>query len=193
MEEILMIINIAVCMFGSRMDLSKIHSIESYITSIFNEKYQVAFFNNFTHADYLKNLFSVCYQKQKYEFENNIIFEGCIALNMDHAAVVDNLLIAEKDIKFFQKLDVNTLYFLSGGNRNNKTRIDMTGFFANSFVFDTVCNFPIIDITVSRDRNEAIPNEIEEKFYWFAKSLKIKTKCINYENSSLFKRTTENN
>lgn len=188
-----MIISIAVCMFGASIDLSKISAIESYLKSIFDEKYRLIFFNNFTYTHYLKNLFNVCYEKQKYEFENNIIFEGCIALNIDHSTVVDNLLIAEKDIKFFQKLDVNTLYFLSGDNTNTKTRIDMTGFFANSFVFDTVCNFPIIDINVDQDRDDDIPTKIEEKFYWFAKSLKIKTKCINYENSSLFKRTTENN
>lgn len=183
-----MLYNIAVCIFGSQFDLAKTLKIESYLKSLFDSKFNLVFFNDFTNQNYLKNLFNVCYQKQKYEFEKRTIFEGCIALNIDNNLVTENLLITKKDIDLFLNLDLNTLYFLSGENKNNKTCIDISGFFANSFIFDTVCNFPLMDIQISQDRDDTVPRNIEEKFYWFNKSLKIKTKCVNYENCSLFKR-----
>lgn len=184
---------IAVCIFGKEFNQEKILVIESKTRSLFPNSDQLVFFHDFTNPNPLRNLFNVSYKKQKYEFERKIFFTGCLALSIDDDRISQEL-ITSKEVDLFSQLDKNTLYFLTGSMNLSTiykcayTSIDPLGFFTNSFLFDLACNFVNVNSTFETDRNEPSPSHIGERFYWYLKTLKIKTHCINYENRSLFKR-----
>lgn len=184
--------NIAICLFGPALNESNVLKVEAQLSSFLSEGNKLVYFRDFSNLNPLKNLFNVCWKKQEFEFTNKTIFDTCIAIDPDLFLSCEQELIKETDIKKISMPDIDTMYFLEGSG-GNFISIKLSGFFSNSFIFDSICNFSILNLDIDEDRTGGIPSTIEERFYWFVKSLKIKTVCINYENCSLFKRPTTHN
>lgn len=185
--------HIALCTIGSSFDSNEVEKIESHIYMLTRKNFFLSCFRDFNSDSVIKNLFNVCWNKQQYEYQHRIFFDICIAINANLFYSYDGTnLLDDLSIKYLLNPELETLYFLSGktGRFNG---IQLTGFFCNSFLFDLVCNYSLLDIKINEDRLGGIPTLFDERFYWFLKSYKIKTQCINYENSNLFKRSTPNN
>lgn len=184
--------SIAVCLYGKEFDQSKIEKIESYFYMLLKENNNISFFKSFTDIDMMENLCNICWHKQTHEFENKVLFDSCLAINSDLFLDYSDPLIDVNNLEDLENPNINTLYFLTGTSKRF-IEIEPTGFFCNSFIFDLVCNYSFTNLKIDEDRLGGIPRLLGERFYWFIKSFKIKTQCINYENSNLFKRSTSHN
>jgi organic radical activating enzyme len=166
---------IAVCLYGSQG--ANLIKIKEHFNEKLSQTFNIDYYAHFDDTDLYKNLWISNFKKRQVEIEDNFEYYACIAFDVSKDWD-DTLLIPEENI------ENNTLYFLKGGMNDIQaaTKIDLSIFFANSHIFDIVCSYELV--------RKSINLVNEEAFYYYLKTLKINTKCINYENSSLFKRPT---
>lgn len=169
---------IACCFYGNKLPDDTISKICSDLTG---ENIHVTTFMSYS-DDKFKSLESVAHIKRKYEIVNKFDFDICIAID----GITDSIIIPEP-------IDDNTVYYYSGAFINASTLICPGLFLAVSEIFDRACEF---NINLPNINAHWLPLEQQNssgKFFYHLKSLMIKTKCINYENSSLFIRSTKIN
>jgi hypothetical protein len=172
---------LGICLFGTLHDRAT--KFKEICYSKFGANFVIDLFEHYTTADAYKNLWLVNFKKRQHEINNRFEYSGCIALNVNENWDNDFIPIQYKEPA------LDKLYFAKGGIDlpRGATRISLAAFFASSHIFDMACSFGLargkfpFGIKARTD---------EEEFYHYLKSLKIKTECVNYENSSLFERTT---
>jgi hypothetical protein len=180
--------DIAICLYGPQhYDTSATRYLcQEQLSSKFNN---VAFYEHVGDSDPYKNLWLVSHKKRIEEINMREDYVMCLAIDASYQWP-DNKI----PIHIFSGFSLRPqfhekLYYLQGGINlpRGATAISLTGFFASSLIFDLACNYGLV-------RGKLPPgikaSSIEEEFYHYVKSLKIKTECVNYEDSSLFKRTT---
>jgi hypothetical protein len=147
-----MIKNIALCVFGNtpiKNDISlseKDYRIETFAVS---DKCQ------YTSMGLTAN------QKRQYEIYHKNNFDICIALQCEDVHLLNNL-------NFKHEID-NKIYYLNNVFYDNsyKKGISPSGFYANSLVFDRLCEFIFNKIDSSWDMTDAT------RFFYHIKSIKI--------------------
>lgn len=187
------ILNLAICIYGSKENRELVQRIRSENDRIFSG-HQVTYFEITSDPVLHKNLWLASFKKRQHELNNIVEFDVCLALNIDDEWIVDflyspsnpaiNLII---DPPKFKNISNEKLYFIKGAYSKGYTIISPSIFFASSLIFDLACNFGVARPMFPIERGRGTD---EEDFYFFLKTLRIKTECTNYENSSLFKRTT---
>lgn len=181
---------LAICFYGTVADIN-LEEIKKNCSTRFPE-YDIVYFENFGDIKPLKNLWLCSFKKRQYELDNGIEFNICIAVDpsVDWVSMwlnsINPLMIL--DSSKLKSISDDILYFPKGScSIRAVTSVPVCMFFASSHIFDLACNFIIALPSLPRDR---YTTTIDEDFYFFLKTLKIKTECSNYENSSLFKRAT---
>lgn len=176
---------IAICLYGLPTDT--VGRTKLLCSSIFKFSDPITYFESFGSSCVYENLWISAFKKRQHELDSKQVFDVCLAI--DTTSSIDILSkpeIAELNISEYRE---EKLYFITGEYFSNRgsTAISPSVFFSNSLIFDLACNFgKVFDKLPTFRKTETI----EEDFYYFLKTLKIKTRCVNYENSSLFKRTT---
>jgi len=168
--------NLAVCIFGNGK--TNVTQIKNKCTEAFVD-YNITFFYIPDNNEF-RSLWLTANEKRQYEIFNGRDFNLCMGIRDTDTSIIN-------DIKIKSSINTNILYF-SIGRFNNKyycTEIEPTGFYATSHIFDRVAEFIFTKIT---QINLRVDN-VSARFYFHLKYLKIKTECVNYENSYLFKRT----
>jgi hypothetical protein len=145
--------------------------------------YDIQYFENYDHADLYTNLWLSNFKKRQHEIVNRTEFTRCLALDASVEWPQNSL-----PIPYISGLS-EKLHYVKGGIDlpRGATRISLSAFFAPSQLFDIACGFGLM--------RGKFPDGIksisaEEEFYHYLKSLRIKPVCVNYEDSSLFERTT---
>jgi hypothetical protein len=176
MEEI---VNIAICLFGDKPCFGVDSELETWLNSLRNDN-NILMFESCDVCVY-KSIWLSSNLKRQHEIKAKIDFDLCIALHTSQLAEVNN-------IHILPKLQPDVLYFSNGGInlKTLRTRVCMNGMYSQSVTFDRVCEFIFYDTPYLASSDMIM----EERFYYYVKSLNIRTECINYENSSLFKRAT---
>jgi hypothetical protein len=171
----------AVCFYGTSNKNTL--SIREYLDKSFSD------LNYFEHYDddVYKSLWISNFKKRQVELALKQDFSSCLAIDTSD----DTLELILNNTDLLSKINSctdNKIYFVNGEFFLNKgsTSASPQIFFSNSFTFDLACNFGLQRSTLPLDRKLGT---IGEDFYYFLKTLKIKTQCINYENRNLFKRT----
>lgn len=160
-----MVKSVAICVFGNK----KLSELSIPVIS----EHQVVF--NVANADCWKSLWLTANAKRNYEIDNHVEFNLCLGINTPHVSILDTF-------KLSSTYDKETFYFYDGYFTGHTVGINPTMFLASSHIFDIVSHYH-----VSLHGNDLAK---PEEFYHFIKKFAITTQCINYENSSLFKRPT---
>ena len=187
---------IAICLYGK--DNTHSEEIKQLCLYKFNlidfKRYHIEFYEHYDSNDLYKSLWLSCMKKRDAEFTERHDFSICMAIDVSDESSMDLLnrlsnkqLLYPGKIKKLDLVSLNTMFYITG-EKDRITLPDLNIFYADSFIFDRICEFGI-----NREMMP-YPGELHEKqilvlFYYYLKSLKIKLECINYENSSLFKRT----
>lgn len=167
----------AVCIFGSE-NINDFLNIERRYNILFPGE------NLFFHVpdnDSMKSLWLTSNKKRKYEIENNTNFDLCVGIGINDIKLLDSLTIPKKikdSVLYYSTGCFNHIYW--------NTEVYPRCFYANSITFDRTAEYIFTQI---KDINLKV-DTLGSRFYFHLKYLKIKAECINYENSSLFKRTT---
>lgn len=168
---------LAICFYGlSVVDGSTLVQKYSHVF----DNYVVTIFIN-TNDNVFKSMWLVTHQKRKFEIDTKKDFDVCLLLCTDNIELLDHISIPI--------LSDNKLYYTSGYIKLDKMSVGIkpSGLVSDSWTIDRISEFYVSKtIDVKYLKNDTI----EERFFYFVKSLKITTECINYENSSMFKRTT---
>lgn len=128
----------------------------------------VDLFYSFSANSWQENLFQVKWVKRCQEILNKTQYNvnvGVMATKYQRLEPIKTL-----------DVDPLTLYFVDGHNSNFKTGIEPTCFYGNSLVFDRTAEY-------SRwVYNPNIGIDGSKKFYWYIKTWKIATKCVDMQN-----------
>ena len=192
MNEVTSLPRMAICLYGRSAE--QVELIKQNCSSVFRE-HDINYFYNFNSSDSYQNLFTSVFEKRTFEITNSFEFDICMALNVNTDSEIYQYIKSEVLMKLLinptkvKNIDYEILYYPLGGINFTKamTIVNTDSFFASSLTFDLASNFSVGYKDLPNGRKSIEP---KYDFYYFLKSLKIKTKCINYENSSLFKRTT---
>jgi hypothetical protein len=137
--------------------------------------------------DPLKALWMSSFKKAETEILNNTEFDICIAIDLNKPMLLNFIRIPDE-------ID-NSVYYVRGWFNNSRhfSGVDFGSFFSKSQTFNRACEFYLYKSASSYDddgftRGRVLPDE--EEFFYHLKVFYLPTKCINYENSNLFKRTT---
>jgi len=170
---------IAICFYGKPPT--------NKVRELINEKFKEFEFIEFESYDSneFKSLLDVSFKKRDYEIENNINFSACIAINSTDTDAIK--LLHPLRIKI---VTYNVIYFIKGcfDETRYRTGINPEIFYATSLTFDRICEYYTNLKNLCMAQNPS--SRPEEVFYFHIKSLLLKAKCIDYENSGLFIRTT---
>lgn len=161
---------IALCIFGQGS-----HNPVDYGNTIdqFQKKFTDVTIDFFTANDSLndcENLKIVAWNKRQAEIKNNVQYQVTVGLNINFTHRLRSLTTL--------KVDEGYLYFTDGkhiladGKYNDRTCIDLTCFYGTSLVFDRAAefhNWPPRDFLKTTG----------EQFYWYLKTWKIKTSCVD--------------
>lgn len=176
---------IAICLYG--LPTSTVDYTNKLCSSIFKISDHITYFESFESNNLYENLWICAFKKRQHELNSKRVFDVCLAVDTTNSIdILSNPEIATINITDYRE---EKLYFIAGEYFYDRgsTAISPAVFFSNSLIFDLACNFgKVLDQLPTFRKSKTI----EEDFYYFLKTLKIKTKCVNYENSSLFKRST---
>ena len=175
---------LAICLYGLQTDT--VDHIKLLCSSIFKFEH-ITYFEGFDSSCMYENLWISAFKKRQHELDSKRVFDVCLAIDATSSIdILSKPKIAELNISKYRE---EKLYFIAGEYFYDRgsTAISPSIFFSNSLIFDLACNFGKVFYKLPTFRKA---KTIEEDFYYFLKTLKIKTRCVNYENSSLFKRTT---
>jgi len=177
--------DLAVCLYG--ISNTNEHVIKQYCADNLSYLYNINYFNHYEDNDIYNNLWKVSFKKRQTELINKKDFDVCLAI--DTSDDTADLFLNHKILLNIHYYNKDKIYFAKGDffSLKGSTGASPQIFFSNSVTFDLACNFGLKLHTLPKDRKLGT---IGEDFYYFLKTLKIKTECINYENSDLFKRTT---
>ena len=173
--------NIAVCLYGKSNDNTPF--IKQYCKdNLLNNN--IIYFENYDNDDLYKNLWISSFKKRQFELDRKVEFDICAAI--DTSDDTFDLFLNHEDLLLkVPKYQEEKLYFLKGSfiEEYNATGVSPQIFFSNSLIFDYVCNFGVQHSILPRQRK---PGTIDISFYYFLKTLKIKTECIHFGNLELF-------
>lgn len=165
---------IAVCVFCKSDS-----SVNEDLQKLFPE-HSFRFFED-SDPNKFKSLYVACSKKRDYEVFIRTDFDLCIAINGNGKNVLEGMNIVTN-------LDNKTLYYLKGKTNqiNLSVIISMNLFYSKSEVFDRACecihNLPNLK-NIEKIRKNFSDGE---KFFHHLKSIMLTTRCVNFENSSLF-------
>ena len=184
-------LNVAVCVHS--MDDHGLNNQlkEKILRSLSN--FSVIFFEHTNKDADLKNLWNIAHQKRQYEIhylkkEFDVCVSICVNEHTKDFLSSDILLYLLVNLTMISKVEENVLYFSTGGfkNSDSSTFIDPWVFYADSLTFDIASNFAVVQELLPQNKKSST---MPEDFYYYLKSLKVRTECINYENCGLFKRS----
>jgi len=169
---------IAVCLYGSSN--SNVLGIQNYLNAL---GYDITYFEHYE-DDIYRSLWVSAFKKRQQELDKRQEFDICLAVDSSNKTLElfarhNNLLLNISSYKD------NKIYFVRGSfvQGQGSTNVSPQIFFSNSLTFDFACNFGTEYKTLPIDRKQG---GIGTDFYYFLKTLKIKTECINFENTELF-------
>lgn len=167
-------LNLALCYFGS---IDKKDDVLEKAKQKFPE-YNIHLFSSIGNNKYLE-LWRVSLLKRNYELEHNFEFDVCIGLNSEKFRSFNYTRIDE--------VEPNTVYYISGYHQmlTHLSGANFSIFFSKSIEFDRVAEF-----FHSRQFINTGLNDESQQFLYHIKTLGFEAECINFENSSLFIRTT---
>jgi hypothetical protein len=167
---------LAVCLFGESVECG----YEEYIKNVIGMDNLYIF--HVPNNDLLKSLWLTADKKRQYEICSNLDFDICLGLRTNELNILEYINVDKVKVSCGQ----NVFYYPKGYFYNNCTSIHLNGFYSSSFIFDRVSEFLFADI----DASFLNVKTLGSIFYYYLKYINIKLECVNYENSSLFKRTT---
>lgn len=166
-----------------------IHSKDSReLKRVISEKYSnlnIVFFEGYD-DDIFKSLWKLSVIKTNYEITNYIDFDVCMAVMSDDISMFDHTVILPPDH--------NVIYYHSGRKiKNHFIDISLTNFYSRSLEFDRVCEcYHHTHLSrINKIENNTLSNGT--LLFCHIKSLTMNIKCINYEDSNLFIRSTQIN
>jgi hypothetical protein len=169
---------IAVCLYGTSN--SNLPGIQNYLNSLC---YNITYFEHYE-DDVYRSLWVSAFKKRQQELDNREEFDICLAVQLSNETLE---LFAKYDslLSNITSYTDNKIYFVKGSfvQGQGSTNVSPQIFFSNSLTFDFACNFGTEYKTLPVDRKQG---GIGTDFYYFLKTLKIKTECINFENTELF-------
>lgn len=184
--------NLCVCYYGTKDNQKTINKINSVWNKTFDID-RVSYYSDFSSSNLYLNLWRCATNRRNEELRIKKKFQTILGINTDD----DELISMLTDIQLFHLIikpsilmetNSDILYYARGrfDDQTYKTHIDPSIFYANSVVFDIASNFGLV-LSSLKEKKNAIDDEI---FFYYLKTLRIKTECINYENRGLFKRST---
>lgn len=159
---------IAVCLFdiaGTNSIVARAH-IKEFMDNY--PEYTVDVFEDFSTDSAIENLARAKWQKRLREIANRRQYDvniGVLAAASNRIGAIKNLGVAEQ-----------TLYYTDGLSENWKTVVHPRCFYGKSLVFDRVAEFAYW----RPHKNLILPEN--KKFYWYIKTWKITTVCVDMEN-----------
>jgi len=172
---------LAICLYGdNNLNVTTAKSLCLDRYKKFNN-FDIVFFEKYDEIKF-KALWLCSFEKDKYELENKMIFDACLAIDIDYYQLIEEtpILSAIED-----KLYYTTGFYIRYANISGANPCI---FYANSLLFNRACEFYLNNIESKFLTDE----RLESKFYFHLKSYNIQLECINYENWNLFKRSTQN-
>lgn len=175
-------LNLAVCLYGtSNTNLS---ALRQHCCNQMSD-YNIEFFEHIDENDLYINLWKSCFKKRQHELEIKKDFDTCVAIDLSD----DTLSLFSQHSNLLPKLDLytsNKLYYVRGRYTGGRgvTEVSPQIFFSNSLTFDCACNFGIEYKYLSPVRKKGTLDD--KGFYYFLKSLKIKTECTHFGDLKLF-------
>lgn len=184
--------NLCVCYYGTKDNRKTINKIHAVWNKTFDINC-VTYYSEFSSLNLYLNLWRCATNRRNEELKTKKKFQTILGINTDDNELTSML----TDIQLFHlvikpsilmETNDDVLYYARGqfDDQTYKTHIDPSIFYANSVVFDIASNFGLV-LPSLRKKKDAIDDEI---FFYYLKTHRIKTECINYENRGLFKRST---
>jgi len=196
---------IYVCYYGTRNNPELIEKINKCVGENFNVPYP-EYSSDTSTSDLFLNLWKCSVTKMDVELTNKIFFNAVMAINLDDEIIIQKFLDKMNAHKFFRPENLkevkrDTVYFCMGSLIGYKTTINPSIFFADSSTFGIAANYGLVrnriametDLAFSSGPMKELKNRLVNDhiyFYNFLKSHKLKTECVNYEDSSMFERST---
>jgi hypothetical protein len=160
---------ISICVYDQN-DISQNNNID-YQLSIFKNKFishELQVFKNNAANNIWQNLYLLKWEKRKAEVETRVQFDINIGILSSEIEKINTLPLTEKIQPF-------TIYF-TDGEFKGKTGVNPWCFYGNSLSFDRAAEYYFNRVQDSFNFSE------NEKFYYYLKTFKLKTKCVNKDN-----------
>jgi hypothetical protein len=181
-ESINLNLAMAICLYGTSN--ANLPAIQQYCYDQLSRYYDIEFFDHIDDKDTYASLWRSCFKKRHHELEIKKDFDICLAIDLaddtmalmsEHSNLL-SIIPCYKDDK---------LYYVRGSFTGEYavTEASPQMFFSNSLTFDFACNFGIEQKNIPLIRKKKID---DKNFYYFLKTLKIKTQCVHFENPKLF-------
>lgn len=183
--------NLAICIYGLEENRELVDKIK-YENNIIFPTCRTTYFENVGDPDLYKNLWLASSKKRQNELINSSEYNICIAYNISDKFVSEYLFSPTNPTysliitsSTFEDTSSDKLYYVKGGYRPTRafTEVSPSIFFSSSLIFDLASNFSVARPSFSIEINRG---QDDEDFYYFLKTIRIKTECINYENRKLF-------
>lgn len=166
-------------MYGSSD--TNVQYIQRYLNRL---DYNFAYFEHYADDDIYKNLWISSFKKRQIELNLKKEFDICLAIDTSDETLA-LFLEHENLLSTLTKYQDDKIYFMKGSFTGgaSATGVSPQMFFSNSLTFDFACNFGIQHKILPIPRKQG---SIDVDFYYFLKTLKIKTECIHFVNPNLF-------
>lgn len=182
---------LAICIFGTIDEYSqnKINEVENKIRAKLQMKYHLDFFHDFSSDDLSVNLNNVCFKKITKEIEENLLYNICMAVNVNTdllGKITENLNADDR------------LYYYRGGYARG-TSVNLVSnelFYASGIIFNRACefNYWVKPSYFNSSYEESAKNKNynigDMYFSYFLKTFKISYKCVYMTDRILFRGYT---
>lgn len=168
---------LAVCFYGDVLpSVDTMHSVFEKF-----KHYQISMFTGVSERK-TQALLKSAFDKRKVEISKMFEFDICLAIDSSASELIKYTAVTPGY--------PNTIYFTKGFYKHStmSTGVNPSVFYGRSLTFDRACEF---DVNLNHINYKWLRgNTLEELFHYHLKSLDIRTRCINRENSDMFIRTT---
>ena len=170
--------SLAVCIFGNQGQSFDQQHHTDQLREKFKDFANINLFYCVETEDIYFNMFKASFLKRNYEIKHSINFDLVLTVDLNKFALIQFVPISKCT-------NEETLYFLRGGfyTHWSSTVIWPEIFCASSMISDFAAKFGQVYKILPKGRKGAC---LEEDFYYYLKSLKIRTVAMNKDIPSLF-------
>jgi hypothetical protein len=169
---------IAIVLYGDSINSELINQSLEICHEKFKSHQNITYFYDIKNTSLWENLSQVGYKKRKFEIDNKTEFNYVIAINIKEIHLLT--MLSFQDIKYS---DFSLYYFLGFYNNSSyKTSVTGAGFHCISRIFDLASKFFEVKekiIKLANDDKSFGEDSTEHAFYYYLKTLNLKTYCAN--------------
>jgi hypothetical protein len=167
---------IAVVLYGDNIDSELISQSLEKCYEKFKSYTDITYFYEVTNTSIWNNLYQVAFKKRKFEIDRKNEFNYIISINVQKIKVMNMVSFNNSKCSEF-----SLYYFLGFYNKASfKTSITDAGFYCTSRIFDLVSNYVNVKEKIEKlacDDKAFGDNSQEHQFYYYLKTLNLKTYC----------------